>query len=79
MCGNHERPATTWGGDCSLQGYLAYKKSPLHTTLQQALAWGPMEVLGGGHFLMSGVPLQGERDEAREKDRALLLPTRNTV
>ena len=42
-----------------LQGYLAHKQPPPPRTLQQDYAEGPTEVLGGGCFLMSEVPLYG--------------------
>ena len=41
----------------ALQGYLAHKKTPSHRILQEANAYDPMEVLGGGRFLMREVPL----------------------
>ena len=41
----------------ALQGYLAYKKTPTHRILQEAYAYNPMVVLGGGRFLLREVPL----------------------
>ena len=54
-------------GHTSVQGYLARKKIPHPRTLQQAYAYEPVIVLGGGRFLMSEVPLyvvpsQGTRE-----------------
>ena len=37
-------------GGQSLQGYLAHKKTPSPRTLQQASAYGPTVVRGGGAF-----------------------------
>ena len=39
------------------QGYLAHKNPLPPRTLLYAYAKGPMVVLGGGHFLMSELPL----------------------
>ena len=50
--GSYSR-ASPW----SIQGHLAYKKPHHPRTLQSAYAQGPVVVLGGGHFLMSEVPL----------------------
>ena len=41
----------------AVQGYLAHKKAPPRMTLQYCYAQGPVEVLGGGGFLMKEVPL----------------------
>ena len=62
-CLAHKNPASSTSSPGTLmvtehlQGYLAHKKMPPPRTLQEAYAWGPTVVLGGGRFLVSEVPL----------------------
>ena len=62
-----------------VQRYPAHKKTPSPKTLQQASAQGSMQVLGGGNFLMSEVPLYHTLGFARPCKSAILERAKHPV
>ena len=61
-----ERPGQAAESAWRIQGYLAHQNTPPPSTLQQAYAYGPMVVLGGGAIsYQPGAPVIYEKGSSR--------------